>query len=62
MATSWMLVDEDGQRRPIALRAKTRAGVQAAVRREKAAGRNVVAAYQGGPWAIALSPQVYPSK
>jgi len=60
MARSWMIVDVDGQRKPVDIRALTRAGVLAAVRRAKHQGRNVVAAYQGGPFAMALAPKVYP--
>ncbi|MFH1921769.1 MAG: hypothetical protein ABIP48_18040 [Planctomycetota bacterium] len=60
MATSWMIVDEDGQRNPVDLRTSTRQGVLAAVRRAKKAGQDVLAAYQGGPRAIALCPRVYP--
>ena len=60
MATSWMIVCEDGQRTPVDLRTRTRKGVAAAVARAKRAGRNVIAAYLGGPGAIALCPKVYP--
>ena len=54
-----MIVEENGQRKPVDLRSYTRKGVLAAVRRARKAGRNVLSAYQGGPWAIALSPRVY---
>ena len=60
MATSWMIVEENGQRKPVDIRSFTRKGVLAAVRRAEKAGRKVVAAHQGGPRAIALCPQVYP--
>jgi len=60
MAKSWMIVEKDGRRRPVDIRALTRAGVLAAVRRAKHQGRKVVAAYQGGPFAMALAPRVYP--
>lgn len=60
MATSWLIVERDGHRKPVDTRAMTRKGVLAAVRRAEKAGHKVVAAYQGGPYAIALSPQVYP--
>ena len=57
---SWMIIERDGQRRPVEINSNSRQGVLAAVRRARKAGRKVVSAYQGGPWAIALSPQVYP--
>jgi hypothetical protein len=59
---SWMIVEENGEHKPVDLRTRTRTGVLAAVRRAQKAGRNVVSAYQGGPHAIALSPQVYPKR
>jgi len=59
MATSWMIVDENGQRKPVNVRSSTRKGVLAAVRRAKKAGRDVLAAYQGGPRAMALCAKVY---
>jgi len=62
MAASWMIVEENGRRRPVDIRARTRKGVQAAVRRAQKAGRHVVSAYLGGPRAIALCPQVFPRK
>ena len=62
MCRSWMLIEADGERKPVELRTRTRSGVLAAVRRARKAGRNVVSAYQGGPQAIALSPQVYPRR
>ena len=55
-----MIVEENGRRKPVDIRSFTRKGVLAAVRRARKAGRNVVAAHQGGPRAIALCPQVYP--
>ena len=60
MATSWMIVEKDGQRKPVDVRSFTRKGVLAAVRRAEKSGQNVVAAHVGGPRAIALCPQVYP--
>ena len=60
MATSWMIVEESGRRKPVDVRSSTRKGVLAAVRRARKAGQNVTEAYQGGPRAIALCPQVYP--
>ncbi len=60
MATSWMIVEKDGQRKPVDVHSFTRKGVLAAVRRARKSGRTVVSAYQGGPRAIALCPQVYP--
>lgn len=62
MARSWMIVDENGERRHVDVRALTRQGVLAAVRRAVKAGRNVVEAWKGGPHAIALSSQVYPPR
>ena len=60
MAASWMIVEENGKRKPIDLRTRSRKGTLAAVRRAVRAGRTVLAAYQGGPRAIALCPRVYP--
>jgi len=57
-----MIVEENGQRKPVDVRSRTRKGVLAAVRRARKAGKVVLAAHQGGPRAIALCPQVYPSR
>ena len=58
MASSWIIVNEDGQRKAVDLRTRTRKGVTAAVNRAKKSGRNVIAAYLGKPCAIALCPKV----
>jgi len=60
MAQSWAIVNQDGRREVVSLRAMTRKSILAAVRRLNRQGETVVAAYQGGPRAIALCPQVYP--
>ena len=60
MAKSWMIVEENGERKPVDIRAMTRKGVLAAVDRARKAGQNVTEGWQGGPHAIALSKQVYP--
>ena len=62
MPKSWMIVEQDGERKPVDLRTKTERGVVRACRRAEKAGRNVLSGYQGGPHAIALCPQVYPPK
>ena len=62
MAKSWMIVEEDGRRQPVDVRSFTRQGVLAAVRRARKAGRNVLAAYQGGPRPMALCAKVYPTR
>ena len=61
MACSWLIVNENGDRKVVDLRTRTRKGVSAAVRRAKRAGRNVVAAYLGGPGPVVLRPKVYPA-
>jgi|GEM_PF-5285576 len=61
MASSWMIVNRDGSREAVPLRAMTRKSIIAAARRTAAKGEDVVAAYQGGPRPIALCPQVYPA-
>ena len=62
MATSWMIVEEDGQRRPVDVRSMTTEGVRRACRRAQKTGKKVIAGYRGGPYAIALSPQVFPKR
>ncbi len=57
---SWMIVQKDGERKPVFIRPATRIGVRRAVARAIKAGAQVVSAYLGGAWAIALSPRVYP--
>ena len=61
MACSWLIVQRDGKRNAVDLRTKTRKGIVAAVKRTSRAGAEVVAAYLGGPGAIALCPRVYPA-
>ena len=61
MASSWLIVQQDGQRKAVDLRTKTRKGIIAAVKRTSKTGATVVAAYLGGPGPIALCPKVYPA-
>jgi len=55
-----MIVQQDGERKPVFIRPTTRIGVRRAVAKAVKAGAHVVSAYLGGAHAIALSPKVYP--
>jgi hypothetical protein len=57
---SWMIVQQDGERKPVFIKPLTRLGVRRAVAKAVKAGVAVTAAYLGGAHAIALSPKVYP--
>ena len=57
---SWMIVQQDGERKPVFIRPTTRIGVRRAVAKAVKAGVAVTSAYLGGAHALALSPKVYP--
>ena len=60
MATSWMIIDQDGKRKTVDVRPRTKRGVQRSCQRAKRSGTNVIAGYVGGPRPIALCPKVWP--
>jgi hypothetical protein len=57
---SWIILDDNGERRVDELKARTVKGVKAAVRRAEKRGLPVLAAYLRTKGPIALARKVYP--